>query len=149
MISIQTAAFADLREGELRGLEWADYEADVLHVQRSVWKTFVNKPKTRASANSVPVIRQLAEILNAYRSSIDDPSQGVMFHAGVGDHMDFDKFARRTIRPAVLKIVLDGMVGMGSGVASRRICMSWVRTRKSSSASCKSARDQGSLHYGF
>ena len=115
-----TAAFAGLREGELRGLEWPDYEGDVLQVKRSVWKTFVNKPKTRASANSVPVIRQLAEILNAYRSSIGDPSQGVMFHAGVGGHMDFDKFAQRTIRPAVVKIGLEwyGWHGFRRGVAS-------------------------------
>jgi len=117
---IATAAFAGLREGELRGLEWADYGGDVLHVKRSVWKAFVNKPKTRASANSVPVIRQLAEILDAYRSSIGNPSQGVMFHAGGGTHMDFDKFAQRTIRPAVVRIGLEwyGWHGFRRGVAS-------------------------------
>jgi hypothetical protein len=31
-------------------------------VNRSIWKTVVNRPKTRASAQAVPVIRQLVEI---------------------------------------------------------------------------------------
>ena len=82
--AVATAAFAGLREGELRGLDWTDYEQDALRVNRSVWKTFVNKPKTRASANSVPVIRQLAEILDDYRKSIGNPATGVMLHNGSG-----------------------------------------------------------------
>jgi integrase len=44
---VATASFAGLREGELRGLEWPDYTGETLSVNRSIWKTFVNKPKTR------------------------------------------------------------------------------------------------------
>jgi integrase len=88
---VATAAYAGLREGELRGLEWTDYQGNVLSVNRSIWKTFTNKPKTRASANPVPVIRHLAEILSAYRSSVGDPAVGVMFHSGGGEPMDLDK----------------------------------------------------------
>ena len=91
---VATAAFAGLREGELRGLEWTDYRGDSLSVNRSIWKTFVNKPKTRASANPVPVIRQLAEILNTYRSSTGNPAAGVMFHSGGSEPMDLDKLAQ-------------------------------------------------------
>ena len=46
---VATASFAGLREGELRGIEWPDYTGDALNVNRSVWKTVVNEPKTRAS----------------------------------------------------------------------------------------------------
>ena len=53
---VATAAFAGLRSGELRGLEWTDYSGDALNVKRSVWRTLVNQPKTRASAKPVPVI---------------------------------------------------------------------------------------------
>ena len=118
--SVATAAFAGLREGELRGLEWTDYEGDVLHVNRSVWKDVVNGPKTRASANPVPVIRQLAEILSAYRSSMGNPTSGIMFHAGAGEHLDFDKLAQRTIRPVVDLIGLEwhGWHGFRRGIAS-------------------------------
>ncbi|HXY03481.1 MAG TPA: site-specific integrase [Terriglobales bacterium] len=118
--AVATAAFAGLREGELRGLDWTDYEQDALRVNRSVWKTFVNKPKTRASANSVPVIRQLAEILDDYRKSIGNPATGVMLHNGSGTHMDFDKLAQRIIRPAIEKLGLEwyGWHGFRRGVAS-------------------------------
>lgn len=75
---VATASFAGLREGELRGLEWSDYTGESLSVNRSIWKNFVNRPKTRASAQAVPVIRQVAEILNAYRLSMGNPATGVM-----------------------------------------------------------------------
>lgn len=101
-----TASFAGLREGELRGLEWPDYTGESLSVKRSIWKTFVNKPKTRASAQTVPVIRQLAEILNAYRISMGNPATGVMFHSGDGKPMDLDKLPQQVIRPLVRSIGL-------------------------------------------
>ena len=116
---VATAAFAGLRCGELGGLEWTDYSGDALNVKRSVWRTFVNRPKTRASAKPVPVIRQLAEILDTYRSSMGNPQSGVMFHSGAGQHMDFDKLARR-VRPIVESLKIDwyGWHGFRRGVAS-------------------------------
>jgi integrase len=50
---VAAASFAGLRKGELRGLEWLDYTGDSLTVKRSIWKTFINGPKTRASAKAV------------------------------------------------------------------------------------------------
>jgi len=117
---VATAAFAGLRRGELCGLEWTDYSGDALNVKRSVWKSVVNQPKTRASAKPVPVIRQLAEILNAYRSSTGDPQSGVMFHSGAGQYMDFDKLARQVVRPVVESLNIDwyGWHGFRRGIAS-------------------------------
>ena len=116
---VATAAFAGLRSGELGGLEWTDYSGDALNVKRSVWRTIVNQPKTRASAKPVPVIRQLAEILDTYRSSMGNPQSGVMFHSGAGQHMDFDKLARR-VRPVVESLKIDwyGWHGFRRGIAS-------------------------------
>jgi len=45
---VATASFAELRHGELRALEWPDYQVDSLIVSRSIWKSFINRPKTRA-----------------------------------------------------------------------------------------------------
>ena len=117
---IATAAFAGLRRGELRGLEWMDYSGDALNVKRSVWKTVVNQPKTRASAKPVPVIRQLAEILDTYRSSIGNPQSGVMFHTGAGDHLDIDKLVLRDVRPVAKSLEIDwyGLHGFRRGIAS-------------------------------
>jgi len=118
--AIATASFAGLREGELRGLEWPDFAGDSLTVNRSIWKSVVNRPKTRASAQAVPVIRQLAEILNAYRLSMEDPQSGVIFHSGAGQHMDFDKLGQNIIRPAVeaLRLKWYGWHGFRRGIAS-------------------------------
>jgi integrase len=117
---LATASFAGLREGELRGIEWPDYTGDALSVRRSIWKEVVNKPKTSASAKSVPVIRQLAEVLNTYRISMGNPTTGVIFHAGGGEHMDLDKLAQRVIRPVVETIGLEwyGWHGFRRGIAS-------------------------------
>ncbi len=117
---VGVASYAGLREGELRGLEWPDYTGDALNVNRSLWKNVVNRPKTRASAAPVPVIRHLADILNAYRSSMGEPKTGVMFHLGDGKPMDFDKLAQRVIRPVVEAIGVDwyGWHGFRRGIAS-------------------------------
>lgn len=117
---VATASFAGLREGELRGLEWTDFTGESLCVNRSIWKNVVNLPKTRASAQAVPVIRQLAEILNAYRLSMGNPSTGVMFHSGGGEPMDLDKLGQNVIRPAVEAIRLEwyGWHGFRRGIAS-------------------------------
>jgi integrase len=104
----------------LRGLEWPDYSEEALSVSRSIWKEVVNRPKTRASRQSVPVIRQLAEILDAYRSSMSQPTTGIVFHGGSGEPMDFDKLAKQVVRPAVRAIGLEwyGWHGFRRGIAS-------------------------------
>ena len=38
--------------GRLRGLEWPDYTVEQLSVNRSAWREFVSKPKTRASLSA-------------------------------------------------------------------------------------------------
>jgi integrase len=132
---IAPASFAGLRGGELRGLEWTDYTGDALSVNRSIWKNFVNGPKTRASAQAVPVIRRLAEILDAYGLSMGSPKTGVMFDSG-GDHMDLNRMGQRLVRPAVESLRLEwyGWHACRRGIASNR--MNWARMKKSSSASC-------------
>ena len=117
---VATASFAGLRHGELRALEWPDYQGDSLSVSRSIWKTFINRPKTRASAQAVPVIRQLAEILNEYRISMGNPRDGVVFHSGLGEHLDFDRLGQRVVRPAVesLRLEWHGWHGFRRGIAS-------------------------------
>jgi len=98
---VATASLAGLREGELRGLEWTDYTEEWLAVNRSVWKDVVNKPKTHASRQPVPVIPKLVMLLDAHRAPVHQPIGGVIFHHGDGKSMDMDKLAQRVIRPVV------------------------------------------------
>jgi integrase len=98
---VATAALAGLRQGELSGLEWTDYTGTELVIKRSIWLSVVNLPKTRASRDSVPVIRALAEILDEYRRSMGSPEAGVVFHSGDGLPICVDKVGRRVIRREV------------------------------------------------
>ena len=103
---VATAAFAGLRLGELRGLEWTDYTGTELTINRSIWRSVVSPPKTRASRNSVPVIPALAEILDEYRRSIGNPETGVVFHSGNRLPINADKLGRRVIPPTLEAIHL-------------------------------------------
>jgi integrase len=98
---VATAAFAGLRQGELRGLEWTDYTGSELAINRSIWMSVVNLPKTRASRDTVPVIPALAEILDEYRRAMGNPRVGMVFHSGNELPISIDKVGRRVIRPAL------------------------------------------------
>jgi len=47
-----------------------DYTGEELMVTRSIWKTVINRPKTRASRQAVPVIAELARILGQCQKSM-------------------------------------------------------------------------------
>jgi len=134
--AIATASFVGLRAGELRGVEWPDYNGTAMTVSRSIWKSVVNRPKTQASRNSVPVIPALATILDEYRISMHNPKSGVIFHCGDGRPMTMDKLATSVIRPAIEEIGLPwyGWHGFRRGVASNLYAL--ALTTKSSSAYC-------------
>lgn len=57
------AAFAGLRQAELRGLCWEDYDGEIIAVAHSCWEGFTNPPKTKRSKAPVPVIPRLRAIL--------------------------------------------------------------------------------------
>jgi integrase len=61
------AALAGLRLAELRGLRWEDIGDDAITISRTIWSTYTNAPKSKASAASVPVIPELAKHLAAYK----------------------------------------------------------------------------------
>jgi integrase len=122
---VATAAFAGLRLGELRGLEWTDYTGTELAINRSIWRSVVSPPKTRASRNSVPVIPALAEILEVYRRSVGNPETGVVFHSGNRLPINADKLGRRVIRPTLEAIHLPwyGWHAFRRGLASNLYAM--------------------------
>ena len=111
---IATASFAGLREGELRGIEWTGYTGDLLSVNRSIWKSVVNRPKTRASLQAVPVIRPAVEAIrlewygwHGFRRGIasnlyelgasEKVVQRILRHAK--PHVTKERYTRRLILP--------------------------------------------------
>jgi integrase len=114
---VLTAAFTGLRKSELRGLAWEDFNGRELSVNRSVWGTkklaerlapgssawggVANQPKTKRSRASIPVVKQLAEALEAHRRRMGILAQPNLpiFQAGNGCPLNLDNLASRVIAP--------------------------------------------------
>jgi integrase len=105
-----TAAFSGLRKSELRGLTWANYNGEQLFVERSVWNSTVSQPKTKRSRAPIPVVRPLAEALEAHRlrSGVFAAPNLPIFQAGNGSPLNLDNVARRSIIPSIEKCVKCG-----------------------------------------
>jgi len=74
-----------------------------LSVTRSVWNSTVNEPKTRRSRSPIPVVKQLADALEAHRlraGLLAHPNLPI-FKAGNGQPLNLDNLVRRAIVPAL------------------------------------------------
>ena len=100
---VATAAFTGVREGELRGLLWEDFDGEQIRITQSVWRKHIQEPKTKKSAASVPIIPRLAERLELHRALMRNPTSGLVFPNSVGKPMCMARLARDIIRPAFLK----------------------------------------------
>jgi len=104
--AIATAAFAGLREGEITGLWWSDYDGETITVRRSIDRADgeANETKTQSSAAPVPVIEQLKRLLDAYKATVPLMPNGqpipdaAMFPGIRQTYADLDKMALRLIR---------------------------------------------------
>ncbi len=99
---IGVAAFAGLREGEIRGQWWEDDEVDVLNIRRSVWRTHLNE-ETKSHEDEdepgvVPIIEPLRGILDAIKP---ETASGWMFPNTIGGALDLDNLADRVIKPVL------------------------------------------------
>jgi integrase len=94
------AAFAGLRESEIRGLQRSDYDGNSLHVRRAVWRIHVDETKTPKSKSSVPVIAPLRKMLDAH---VKRNGTGDWLFAGekMGHPLHLDNLSRRVIKPVV------------------------------------------------
>lgn len=103
---VAVAGFAGVREGELRGLLWENYDGKQLSITRSVWRSHVLNPKTKASMVPVPMILQLREKLNHHRVLTDNPRSGPIFPNSVGKPASLARIAHYVIRPTLEKLNL-------------------------------------------
>lgn len=98
---IAVAAFAGLREGEIRGLWWEDDDSSVLNIRRSVWRTSVDETKTHEDDEDpgvVPIIRPLRLILDQIHH---EGSTGWIFPNTINGALDLDNLADRVIKPVL------------------------------------------------
>jgi len=97
---IGVAAFAGLREGEIRGQWWEDDDGEVLNIRRSVWRTHLkDETKTHEDEEDpgvVPIIESLRVVLDAIKP---ENASGWMFPNTIGGALDLDNLADRVIKP--------------------------------------------------
>src|SRR6266852_2658982 len=98
---VLAAALTGLRKSELRGLEWENFDGKELSVKHSVWNSTVNEPKTNRSKAPIPVVKQLAEALEAHKLRMGKLAVGTIFQAGNGKPLNLDNLVRRVIVPAL------------------------------------------------
>jgi hypothetical protein len=95
------AAFAGLRQGEIRGQWWEDDDGDILNIRRSVWRTHL-KDETKTHEDDedpgvVPILKPLRLLLDAIKP---ENATGWMFPNSIGGAFDLDNLADRVIKPA-------------------------------------------------
>ena len=103
---VLAAALTGLRKGEIRGLTWDAFKDAELSVKRSIWNSVENEPKTNRSKASIPVVKQLAEALEAHRQRMGKPAAGPIFQSGNGKPLNLDNLSRRVIIPAISRCVV-------------------------------------------
>jgi integrase len=101
------AAYTGLRQGEIRGVRWRDFTGKTLTVERSIWNAIVNKPKTVCSAAPIPIVRPLADALEAHRVTMGDLAAADLpiFQSGIGTPINLANVAKRVIVPRIEKCV--------------------------------------------
>jgi integrase len=103
------AAFTGLSHSELPGLKWSDYDGKYISVQRKVTGNYVHaqkkvvgqyigSPKTTARKASIPVIRQLRQILTEYEKRFPPTQENWIFHGNKSfKPLNLDNLVRRDI----------------------------------------------------
>lgn len=99
--AVGVAAFAGLREAEIRGLQWPDYTGDLLYVRRSVWRTHVGETKTDESTGAVPVIAPLRRILDDHKRRVAAADGFLFTGPKKGFALNLDNMTKREIRPVL------------------------------------------------
>lgn len=101
--AVAVAGYAGLSKSEIRGLLWEDYTGKEVKVSQAVWQSHIDKPKTAARQDTVPVIPALAKRLNAWHKQCDEPESGLIFPSSTNTPMELNNLLNRSILP-VLKV---------------------------------------------
>lgn len=101
-VVIAAAALTGLRLSELRGLRWADFDGENLHVKRTVWRTVVGPTKTEDSEGLVPVLPLLQKVLEKHRNGAADDAY-IFAGEKKGAPLNLHNLAARVIKPAIEK----------------------------------------------
>jgi integrase len=88
------AAYMGLRHGEIQGLLWENFHHREMYISRSIWNGHVTAPKTRKGRAPVPLIRQLAELIELHRLRSGNAHTGPMFANSLGKPLNINNLLR-------------------------------------------------------
>ena len=100
---VATAAFTGARKGEIRGFKWENYSGSAIRVEKSVWRSHVEDPKSAKSKGAIPVIAPLKVLLDQHWETCGKPRFGFIFSNLSGDPMNLEALAVDVVRPALEK----------------------------------------------
>jgi integrase len=99
------SCFLALRPGEIAALRWEDFDADSVHIRRSVVRGIVDVPKTPESVAPLPLIDQVRVPLELWRQKSGKPTEGWVFKKvrKIGEDVpaDLHNLIARVIKPHV------------------------------------------------
>jgi len=99
------ACFLGLRPGEIAALKWEDFDADTVHIRRSVVRGIVGTPKTAESIASLPLPAQVIIPLTLWRRAQKqagiNTTDGWVFPSRDGTPVDLHNLTARVIRPHI------------------------------------------------
>jgi integrase len=98
-VIVALLTYAGIRPQELSGLQWADYDGELLHIRRAVWRGKVVSVKTEESAAVIPVIQPLREVLDNWKPTT--AGVGWLVCGNTGNPVDLGCVARREVVPVL------------------------------------------------
>jgi len=114
------ACFLGLRPSEIAALRWEDFDADSVHIRRSVVRGIVGTPKTPESLATLPLLAQVRIPFTLWRRKCGNPTQGYVFESKNGTPVDLHNLIARVIRPHIegkTKCIPCDRIPKASGVA--------------------------------
>lgn len=97
------SSFLGLRPGEIAGLRFEDFDAEWLHIRRSIVRGHLDTPKTQESIADLPLVDPRILIpLKSRWEKCGQPREGFVFQNADGSHLhDLGNIVGKRIRPIV------------------------------------------------
>jgi integrase len=109
------SCFLGLRPGETAALRWEDFDAESIHIRRSVVCGIVGTPKTLEPVASLPLIDQARVPLELWRMKSGNPTSGWVFSSRNDTPIDLHNLINRVIKPVLKEAGINYFTGLYAG----------------------------------
>ena len=109
------SCFLGLRPGETAALRWEDFDAESIHIRRSVVCGIVGTPKTLEPVACLPLIDQARVPLELWRMKSGNPSTGWVISSRNDTPIDLHNLINRVIKPVLKEAGINYFTGLYAG----------------------------------